>query len=96
MQQLFIEDNRRKHGKITRGVAEVFAWRCIYILGFPGDSVGQNSPANAGDTGDTSSVAGLGRLPGRSKWQPTLVFLPGQFHEQKSLVEPTVHGKSRT
>ena len=36
----------------------------VYILGFPGDSVEKNSPANAGDTGDTSSVPGFGRSPG--------------------------------
>ena len=32
--------------------------------GFPGGSVVKNLPANAGDTGDTSSVPGLARSPG--------------------------------
>ena len=36
----------------------------VYALGFPAGSVQKNSPANAGDTGDTSSVPGLGRSPG--------------------------------
>ena len=35
----------------------------------------KNPPANAGDSG---SVAGLGKIPWRRKWQPTLVFLPGE------------------
>ena len=25
------------------------------------------------------------KIPCRREWQPTLVFLPGEFHEQKSL-----------
>ena len=37
----------------------------LYLyLGFPGDSVVKNQPANAGDIGDVSSIPGLGRSPG--------------------------------
>ena len=32
-------------------------------LGFPGGTVVKNPPANAGDTGDTGSIPGLGRSP---------------------------------
>ena len=53
------------------------------LPGFPGDSVVKNMPANAGDTG---SIPGLGRFLWRRKWQPTPVFLPGEFHGQRSLV----------
>jgi len=28
----------------------------------------------------------VGNIPWRRKWQPTAVFLPGEFHEQRSLV----------
>ena len=28
----------------------------------------------------------VGKIPWRRKWQPTLVFLLGEFHEQRSLV----------
>ena len=46
--------------------------------GFPGDSVGEKkSTSNAGDPGS---------VPWRRKWQPTPVFLPGEFHGQRSLV----------
>ena len=31
------------------------------------------------------STPGLGRSPGGGKWQPTLVFLPEEFHGQRSL-----------
>ena len=33
-------------------------------MGFPGGSVVKNPPANAKDTGDMSSIPGLGRSPG--------------------------------
>ena len=28
----------------------------------------------------------VGKIPWRRKWQPTLVFLPGESHGQRSLV----------
>ena len=56
----------------------------------------KNPPANAGDASDVGSIPGFGRSPG--KWQPTPVFLPGKFHEQKSLVgySPWGHKESET
>ena len=53
-------------------------------------------PANAGDTGDSGSVPGLGRSPVEGNAQPTLVFLPGKFHGQRSLVgySPRGHKES--
>ena len=45
----------------------------------------KNSPANAGDERDPGLIPGSGRIPWRRKWQPTLVFLPGESHGQKSL-----------
>ena len=41
----------------------------------------KSPPASAGDEG---SISGSGRSPGR-KWQPTLVFLPGESHGQSIL-----------
>ena len=46
----------------------------------------KNPPANAGHTRDVGSIPGWGRSPGVGKWQPTLVYLPGKFHGQRSLV----------
>ena len=40
----------------------------------------KNPPANAGDLG---LITGYGRSPWRREWQPTPVFLPGEFHEQR-------------
>ena len=50
--------------------------------GFPGGSAVKNLPANAGDAG---LILGSGRRDGRRKWQPMPVFLPGEFHGQRSL-----------
>ena len=33
----------------------------------------------------------VGKIPWRRQWQPTPVFLPGEFHGQRKLVA-TVHG----
>ena len=52
-------------------------------MGLPCSSDGRESACNAGDLG---SVPGSGRFPWRRKWQPTPVFLPGEFHGQRNLV----------
>ena len=46
----------------------------------------KNPPANTGGAGDVGSIPGSGRSPGVGKWQPTLVFLPGEFRGQRNLV----------
>ena len=60
--------------------------------GFPGCSVVENPPANAGDT---SSIPGLGRSPWRRNWQPTPVFLPGQSYVQRNLLDYESTGSQR-
>ena len=45
----------------------------------------QNPPADAGNAGDEGLIAGVGRYPGRRKWQYTPVFLPKKSHGQRSL-----------
>ena len=54
--------------------------------GFPGGSVVKNPPANTGDKTHRFDPSLGGKIPWRRKWQPTLVFLPGEFHGQRSLV----------
>ena len=54
-------------------------------MGFPGGSVGKDPACNAGDTGYMGSIPGSGRSPGVEAWQPSLVFLPGESHRQRSL-----------
>ena len=57
-------------------------------LGFPGDSVGKNPAANAGDAGSilhTQEKSWVGKISWRRAWQPTPVFLPGESHGQRGL-----------
>ena len=68
---------------------EIWArWRLhvLNMLGFPGGSVVNNSPANAGDARDMGSISGSGRsITWRRKWQATPVCLPGKSRGQRSL-----------
>ena len=52
------------------------------MLGFPGGSDDKEMVCSAGDS---SSIPGSERSSG-GEWQPTLVFLPGEFHGQRSPV----------
>ena len=52
-------------------------------MGFPGVSDGKESTCNAGDL---SLIPGLGGSPEEVERLPTPVFLPGEFHGQRSLV----------
>ena len=45
----------------------------------------KNPPDNAGDVRDTSLIPGSGKIPWRRAGKPTPVFLPGEFHGQRSL-----------
>ena len=51
--------------------------------GFLSGSDGKESACSIGDPG---SIPGLGRFPWRREWQSAPVFLPGEFHGQRSLV----------
>ena len=55
-------------------------------VGFPGGSVVKNPHAKEGDARDTGSIPWVEKIHWRRKWQHTPVFLPGKFHEQRSLV----------
>ena len=54
-----------------------------YIIGLPPWLSGEEFTCNVGDVG---LIPGLRKIPWRRAWQPTLVFSPGESHEQKSLV----------
>ena len=46
----------------------------------------KNPPANAGDLRDTGFDPWVRKIPWRRKWQPIPVFLPGEYHGQRSWV----------
>ena len=45
----------------------------------------KDPPANAGDARNSGLILWVRKIPWRWKWQPTLVFLPGKLHGQRSL-----------
>ena len=47
----------------------------------------KNLPPDGGNIRDTNLIPGSGRFPWRRAWQPTPVFLPGESHGQRSLVD---------
>ena len=55
----------------------------LYIAGFLGGSDGKESACTAGKPRFDPWV---GKIPWRRAWQPTPVFLPGEFQGQRSLV----------
>ena len=58
----------------------------------------KNPPARAADVRDVGLIPGSTEDPLEKEWQPTSVFLPGQFHSQRSLVGycPWGHKESDT
>ena len=51
-------------------------------MGFPGGSDDKESACNMGDPGFD---LGVEKILCRREWLPTPVFLPGEFHGQRSL-----------
>ena len=80
----------------TRVYMNTQKYICRYIIymvkpGFPGGSVVENPPANAGDVG---SIPGQEDLL-EKEMQPTPVFLPGKSHGQRSLAGYSRWGHKR-
>ena len=46
----------------------------------------KNPPANTGDEKRYRFNPWVGKIPWRRRWQPTPVFLLGEFHGQRNLV----------
>ena len=54
-----------------------------FLLGFPDGLDGKESAHNVGDLGLISQI---GKISWKRECLPTPVFLPGEFHGQRSLV----------
>ena len=52
----------------------------------------KNPPASAGDL-EMWVQSWVRKIPWRRAWQPTPVFLPGESHEQRSLVDYSPWGR---
>ena len=55
----------------------------------------KNLPASAGDVRHRFDPW-VGKIPWRRAWQPTPVFLPGEFHGQRSLVGYSPKGRTES
>ena len=68
------------------------------ILGFPGDSMVKNMPANAGVPEDLGSIPGSRRFPGGGNGIPLQYSFLDKSHRQRSLVgySPWDHKQSDT
>ena len=67
----------------------------MHYGGFPCNSRDKEPICNVGKC---ESNPWAGKIPWRREWQPTLVFLPGESHGQRSLVgySPGGHTESDT
>ena len=55
-------------------------------MGCPGDASDEESTCQRRRSKRLRFDPWVGKIPWRRAWQPTPVFLPGEFHGQKSLV----------
>ena len=54
----------------------------------------KNPPASVGDARGVGSIPlGQDVIPWRRQWQPTVVFLPGESHGQRSLAGCSLRGR---
>ena len=66
----------------------------VSTTGIRGSPGGSDDKESAGDTGDSGST--LRREdPQRREWLPTAVFLPGEFHGQRSLASYSPWGRKQ-
>ena len=82
-----IHKYRKQTSGYRRGEGQI---RGMYkIKGFPGSSESKESACSAGDPR-------VRKIPWRSEWQPTRVFLPGKTHGKRSLAgySPWIHKES--
>ena len=66
------------------------------LWGFPVGSMGKESSWNAGGGDRHEFSPRVGKIPWRRAWLPTSLFLPGEFHEQRSLVGYSPWGREES
>ena len=63
----------------------VYVYACVCVcVRLPGSSMVKKLPA-VQDLQETQVCSLVGTIPWRRKWQPTLVFLPGESQGQRSM-----------
>ena len=90
--------------KFTEPNAIIFAPRTLsspqppFYMGFPGGASGKESTCQCRRCKRLRFDSWIGQIPWKRKWQSTSVFLPGEFHGQRSLAgySPWGHKESDT
>ena len=59
---------------------------CVYVMGFPGGTSGKEPACQCRRHNTPRFNPWVGKIPWRRAQQPTPVFLPGEFHGQRSLM----------
>ena len=72
---------RKKDGLLGMRSFHIFQAHLSHYQGFSGGSAAKESACHAGDL---NSIP-VEKIPWRREWLPTLVFLPEEFHGQRSL-----------
>ena len=67
--------------------------KSLFKWGFPGDASDKESACQFRRHKRHGFNPWLGKITWSREWQPTLVFLPGKIHGQKSLA---VHGAAKS
>ena len=86
------ETHRDVHLAATPPRPRAFYWELMRKLGFPGGSVVKNLPANAGDSG---SIPGLGKSPGKGNGNPLQYSCLGNPMDRRAWWA-TVHGAANS
>ena len=64
----------------------IYLFKYTVLLGFPGGASGKITHLSMQETWEMpGSISWVGKILWRRGWQPTSVFLPGEFHEKRSL-----------
>ena len=66
----------------------------MYSIGFPGGANGKEPACQCKRPKRCGFDPWVGKIPWRKAWQPTPVFLPGEFHVRGAWLA-TLHGSQR-
>ena len=79
---LGVKENSKCRKQLQTSFTNTDCHKWVLFMGFPGGSDGKESARN----GDPGLISGSGRSPGEGNGNPLPVFLPGEFHGQRSLL----------
>ena len=65
-------------------------------MGFPAGTIGKEPACQGRRCKKYEFDSWVGKIPWRRTWQPTSVFLPGESHEQRSLVGYGIGGRKES